>query len=283
MIVNTEPKTQNREHRTQNLPTGQAGTAHRLLKRLSKRVSFILCLCSVFWVLCSAVPGSAAEAGPTVDKRFVYYIYWMGIRAGKAVLKYKNTPEGIIIQTRATSASVISVFYEVDDFAQSVLYPDGYPKTFILKIREGFHRRHKITNFEPGIPGKPQKVIFNNVLDEDVEEFNLEEPAYDPLSAFYAITKTGVKIGETSYINVFDNKKFWRTEIQVLRKEKISVLAGEFNTILVKPLLESEGIFMKTGEMHIWLTDDDRRIPVRFTSKAIIGKFTAILAEGDID
>ena len=256
---------------------------HRLLKRLSKRVSFILCLCSVFWVLGSAVICSVVEAGPSADKRFVYYVYWMGIRAGKAVLKYKNTPEGIIIQTQATSASIISVFYKVDDFAQSLLYPDGYPKTFILKVREGFHRRHKITNFEPRVPGKPQKVIFNNVLDEDVQEFNLEEPAYDPLSAFYAITKTGVKIGETSYINVFDNKKFWRTEIQVLKKEKIRVLAGEFDTILVKPLLESEGIFIKTGEMHIWLTDDDRRIPVRFTSKAIIGKFTAILAKGDID
>jgi hypothetical protein len=278
------------EHRTQNLPTGQAGTGpacrtgrHRLLKGLSKRVSFILCLCSVFWVLGSAVMCSVVEAGPTVNKRFVYYVYWMGIRAGKAVLKYKNTPGGIIVQTQATSASFISVFYKVDDFAQSVLYPDGYPKTFILKVHEGFHRRHKITNFEPRVPGKPQKVIFNNVLDEEVLEFNLEEPAYDPLSAFYAITKTGVKIGETSYINIFDNKKFWRTEIQVLRKEKISVLAGEFNTILVKPLLESEGIFMKTGEMYIWLTDDDRRIPVRFTSKAIIGKFTAILAEADID
>jgi hypothetical protein len=227
------------------------------------------------------VLGSAVHAGTAVNRKFVYYVYWMGIRAGKAVLDYKSTSEGTVIQTHATSTAFISLFYKVDDFAQSVLYPDGYPKTFTLKVREGFHRRHKITNFEPRTPGRPQKVIFNNVLDDEVLEFELEKPAYDPLSAFYAITRTGVEIGETSYINVFDNKKFWRTEVQVLKKEKIRVLAGEFNTILVKPLLESEGIFIKTGEMHIWLTDDDKRIPVRFTSKALIGKFTAILAEGD--
>ena len=205
----------------------------------------------------------------------------MGIRAGKAVMDYKETPEGIIIQTHATSTSFISLFYKVDDFAQSTVYPDGYPKKFILKVHEGFHRRHKITEFGPNIPGKSQKVIFNNVLEDEILEFNLDKPAYDPLSAFYAITKIGVSVGKSSYIDIFDNKKLWNTEIQVLKKERIRVIAGEFDTILVKPLLKSEGIFLKKGDMHIWLTDDDRRIPVLFTSKAKIGKFSAILAEGD--
>lgn len=247
-------------------------TAQRALKKLS----LILLLFSVVFGLCPAV-----EAAPSVNKRFVYYIYWMGIRAGKAVMDYKETPEGTIIQTHATSTDFISLFYKVDDFAQSTIYPDGYPKKFVLKVHEGSHRRYKITEFGPNISGKSQKVIFNNLLKNEILEFNLDKPAYDPLSAFYAITKIVVSVGESSYIDIFDNKKLWHTEIQVLKREKIRVRAGEFDTILVKPLLKSEGIFLKKGDMHIWLTDDNRRIPVRFTSKAKIGKFSAILAEGD--
>ncbi len=247
-------------------------TTHRALKKL-----FLILL--LFSVVCGLCP--AVEAGTSVNKRFVYYIYWMGIRAGKAVMDYKETPEGTIIQTHATSAPFISLFYKVDDFAQSTINPDGYPKKFVLKVHEGSHRRYKITEFGPNIPGKSQKVIFNNLLKGEILDFILDKPAYDPLSAFYAITKIGVSVGKSSYINIFDNKKLWNTEIQVLKREKIRVRAGEFDTILVKPLLKSEGIFLKKGEMHIWLTDDDRRIPVRFTSKAKIGKFSAILAEGD--
>ncbi|NOZ69641.1 MAG: DUF3108 domain-containing protein, partial [Deferribacteres bacterium] len=129
-----------------------------------------------------------AAAPPTAGKRFVYYIYWAGIRAGKAVLEYAASPEGTVVKTRATSAAFISLFYKVDDRAQSTLYPDGYPANYTLNIREGTHRRYRITDFTPRVPGKPQKVIFNNVLDGEVIEFELEKPAHDPLSAFYAMT-----------------------------------------------------------------------------------------------
>jgi hypothetical protein len=237
----------------------------------------------MLFALCSLLFAPYIEASSSVNKQFTYYIYWLGIRGGKAVLDYKSTPESTIIQTRVTSAAFISLFYKVDDFAQTVLYPDGYPEKFTLKIREGPYRRHKITDFKPRVPGSPQKVIFNNIRDDDVTVFELKERAYDPLSAFYAITKTDIKTGESSFINIFDNEKLWNTEVQILRKEKIRVKAGEFDTIVIKPLIKSEGIFIKTGEIYIWLTDDDQRIPVKLTSKAIIGKFTVMLAEGDIN
>jgi hypothetical protein len=34
--------------------------------------------------------------------------------------------------------------------------------------------------------------------------------------------------------------------------------------------------------MHIWITDDDRKLPVLFTSKAVIGKFSVVLVQGDL-
>jgi len=221
------------------------------------------------------------DAARPADKKFVYYIYWAGIRAGRAVLEYTASPEGTVIRTRAESAAFISLFYKVDDRAQSVLYPDGYPASYTLNIREGTHRRYRITEFTPRVPGRPRKAIFNNVLDGEVTEFELEKPAHDPLSAFYSMTVRDIRVGQSVYIDIFDNEKLWNTEVRVLRKEKVRVPAGEFSTIVIKPLLKSEGIFLRKGEMHIWLTDDDRRIPVMFTSKAKIGGFRVVLVEGD--
>jgi hypothetical protein len=45
-------------------------------------------------------------------------------------------------------------------------------------------------------------------------------------------------------------------------------------------LLKSEGIFSKKGEVHIWLTDDEKHIPVLVTLKVKIGQVTATLVEG---
>jgi hypothetical protein len=239
-----------------------------------------LYLFTVFCFLTSVCPHSV-EAGGADKKSFVYYIYWSGIRGGTAVMDYKTTPSGFKISTHATSAPVISVFYKVDDFAESTIYPDGYPKKFIMKTQEGRYKRDKATYFEARQKDKPQKVIYHNILDDEKFEFFLKQPAHDPLSAFFAMTRMSLEAGHSEYIDIFDSKKVWHTEVQVLRKEKVRVQSREFNTILVKPLMKSEGIFKRTGDMFIWVTDDDRKIPVLFKSKAVIGTFTVELAEGD--
>ncbi len=234
----------------------------------------------MLFVLVSVSP-FYVEAGQPVNKRFVYYIYWSGIKAGEAVLEYNSTPEGITIKTHATSAPLISLFYEVDDISESILYPDGYPKKFTLKVQKGRHKRDKVTYFERKTDGKPLKIIYHNILDEEVEEFYFDNPAYDPLSAFYEMTKWDLKIGQPAYIDIFDSKKLWKTEVQVLRKERVSVPAGDFDTIVIKPVLKSEGIFPKTGDITIWATDNDKKLPVLLKSKAVIGYFSAVLVEGD--
>ncbi len=219
--------------------------------------------------------------GETVHKRFVYHIFWSGIRAGDAVLEYEINQDETNIKTQVKSASLISLFYKVDDRAHSVLYPDGYPKKFSLKIREGRHKRDKVTYYDKKTKDRPQKVTYHNIRDDETVEFYFDEPAYDPLSAFYAMTRSNFDVGEPAYIDIFDNKKHWRTEVQILKKEKIRVPAGEFNTILIKPLLQSEGIFIKAGDIFIWVTDDDRKLPVKIKSKVSVGYFTALLVEGD--
>jgi len=260
----------------------QKAEGRRQNKEQIQRNIFIIsvCLFTVFCVLNFIFP-IPLEASSSVNKRFVYYIYWTGIRGGTAVMDYKTTPSGFTISTHATSAPVISIFYKVDDFAESTIYPDGYPKRFIMKTQEGRHKRDKATYFEPRVDNKRQKVIYHDKLEDEKFEFFLKKPAHDPLSAFFAMTRMSLEAGHSEYINIFDSKKVWHTEVQVLRKEKVHVQSREFNTILVKPLMKSEGIFKRTGDMFIWVTDDDRKIPVLFKSKAVIGTFTVELAEGD--
>ena len=222
---------------------------------------------------------SFAEADPSLNKKYHYNLYWSGIKAGEAVLEYVETPEGFAIRTQAVSSKFISIFYKVDDRSETILYPDGYPKKTTLNISEGRHRKHKVTIFVQKMEEIPQKIFFHDVLKDEKAEYELDKPAYDPLSGFYAMTKIPMQVGRTEYIKIFDSKKIFDAKINVLKKENIRVPAGKFDTIVVNPILKTEGLFLRKGKMQIWLTDDDRKIPVKFKSKVKIGSFVAKLVK----
>ncbi|MBI4710069.1 MAG: DUF3108 domain-containing protein [Nitrospirae bacterium] len=236
----------------------------------------------MFCVLYSVFFSLEVNAAPLIPERLAYSIQWSGITAGTAYLETNNSAEGITITSRAESADFISVFYRVEDIAQSTLYPgaSGYPKNYKINLKEGRHRRERETQFENKQGSKPQKVTYQNKIDKETLMFNLEKQAFDPLSAFYEIRKRPLQIGRSEYLDIFDNKKLWNVEVQILKREQITVPAGEFNTIVIKPLLQSEGIFMRKGEIFIWLTDDDRKVPVMIKSKVKIGSIIVKLTEG---
>jgi hypothetical protein len=87
-------------------------------------------------------------------------------------------------------------------------------------------------------------------------------------------------VGNSVFVAVFDNKKVWDIEVQVLRKERVQVPAGQFQTIVIKPLMKSDGIFYRKGDIFIWLTDDEKRIPVMLKTKVKVGSITARLVGG---
>jgi hypothetical protein len=45
--------------------------------------------------------------------------------------------------------------------------------------------------------------------------------------------------------------------------------------------LEGEAIFKQTGNIYIWLTNDEYKIPMLLESKIIFGHFRAILRDGE--
>jgi hypothetical protein len=82
---------------------------------------------------------------------------------------------------------------------------------------------------------------------------------------------------------MFDSNKFLNTEVRVLRRDRVEQEDGRrVPSIVVEPVLTSEGLFKKEGEILIWLTDDERRLPVRMETKLKIGRVTAELKSSSV-
>jgi hypothetical protein len=69
--------------------------------------------------------------------------------------------------------------------------------------------------------------------------------------------------------------KTYHLAVRVLERETVKLKSGEFDCFKIQPVLLGEGLFKAKGEVFIWLTADERRIPVRMRSKIFIGSISA--------
>jgi hypothetical protein len=122
--------------------------------------------------------------------------------------------------------------------------------------------------------------LIVNFLDKSRTNFPITPITYDSLSCFYFARLQNLEIGKSFYVDVFDGKRLHNTEVKVLRREELETDVGTFKTIVIMPVLKTNGIFSKTGDLYIWLTDDERHIPVKMKSKVKIGSITAKLVGG---
>lgn len=209
-------------------------------------------------------------------ERLFFNIYWFGIYVGKAELEAVNNNGNIKIISQVHSAPFLSTFYKVEDYAESQL-KNGIPSFFKIKQIEGRKRSDKETFFDIG----NKKIIHINHIKGTKDEYNINTNIlWDIMSGFYYMRTQRLNIGESVHINIFDSNKFYQAEVQVLRREKIRLSDDtEIDSVVVKPILKSEGLFQNKGDISIWLTDDEIKLPVRVETEVPIGRVVAELKE----
>jgi len=224
----------------------------------------------------------ASVAAFTVPERLEYDLTWSRILAGTAVLEVKDIGPDIQLISSARSSPLLEVFYRVEDSAVSSLKKaphgtlPGIPFNYRMKLSEGSSRKDKEVIFEL----KQKKAVYIDHLQNERLTFDISEKTMDALSCFFHVRYLPLQVGKSVYAQIFDNKKYYRVEVQVLKKEEITTPLGKFETILIKPILLTEGIFTRKGDVLIWLTDDDRRLPVLLKTKVKVGSIKATLTGG---
>jgi hypothetical protein len=229
------------------------------------------------FALSAPVPevASAYLGGMPATETLDYSLTWNGIHAGTSRLSFFTEGSTHRIVSTARSADFISLFYEVDDRVESSFSKGSFtPVRYRIKLREGRHRRDKEVLFFQNGDGK---TLYIDHRKKETKEFDVPQDSLDPLSGFYLLRTLPLEVGKTVRLKVFDSKRVLEMEVHVLRKEKVDTWLGSFDTIVVKPVMQSEGIFAKKGDIYVWLTDDERRIPVLLESEVAVGSIKATI------
>jgi hypothetical protein len=147
------------------------------------------------------------------------------------------------------------------------------------KQREGSHKREVIVKFD----WDENKAHYSNFGKEN-KTISLLPGSFDPLSAFYYTRTIDIKPNTQIQRPVTDGKKNVIGRANILKRERLKLEIGTFDTILIEPeIKEIGGVFKesKDAKIQIWLTADNRRIPVRIKSKVVVGSFIGELVSAE--
>ncbi len=99
-------------------------------------------------------------------------------------------------------------------------------------------------------------------------------------ASFLFFTRTQpLETGETYSFSRYYKPDKNPVKVSVTRREKGSVPAGTFQSIVLRPVFQTKGIFGQNGRAEVWLTDDDRRMMVRMETHVAFGSITLQLRE----
>jgi len=218
------------------------------------------------------VPNNAWDVG----EKLSFIVRYGPLVAGDATMEVADTVRYqnrlcYKIRTTANSNKFISKFYKVRDKAESTMDAQGlFSWKFEKNLREGKYKLDKLTEFDQ----------TKHVATSGRKTIDVPPNVQDVLSALYFMRTQNYAVGSVISLQNVANMKLYDLKIKIHRKDRVRVRAGTFDCVVVEPfLIEGGGIFKHEGKILIWVTDDERHMPVQMKSKVFIGAVTAELVK----
>jgi hypothetical protein len=221
-------------------------------------------------------------------ERTVFDITYFGATAGQLelnVLPSKVVANRLSYHFRAvaTSTSVFSLFYRVNDVAESFMDTEGlFSHKYSLKLDESRQRRDVLELYDYR---KKKAYYWSKWEIQDKEprneqsEIPMDSFTQDGLSSFFYVRTLPMEQGKSYEFPVVNNGKLRVVRVTVIAREELNTRIGTFPAIKLKPEVVLDGILQNNGDSFLWISDDPQRRLLKMDAKIRVGSVIAYLRE----
>jgi hypothetical protein len=215
-------------------------------------------------VLCLLALARPLTPQPPPSKEVLTYaIEWRLVSAGLARLTMSAHPTAGEIKLHIESAGLVSRLFRVEDDYTSLLGPNFCTQSTFMAAHEG--NRNKETRVVFDYPARRatwvEKDLVKNVT--NTQGVDIPSCVHDVLGGLMVLRNLRLEPGKTAALPLSDGKKFVQAKVESQRREDIKTELGTFKTIRYEVFLFDNVLYKRSGHLHIWLTDDERRLPVQ--------------------
>ncbi len=212
----------------------------------------------------------------------LHYVMSYGfMTGGRGVLSVKDTTlNGKIVQHIVGSAHTVGLadaVYKIRDKYESFVdVKTDLPIKSIRNIKEGRYRYYNEVLFEHG----PDST---RLVSQRSGNKTVAPNIYDIVSAFYIARKKhfndSLAKGQVIEIVTYFSDKEYPLRIRFKGIETINTKFGKLECYKFSPVTEVGRSFKTEDDMHVWITRDLNRIPVRIKFNLVVGSFTCDLEQ----
>ena len=218
-----------------------------------------------------------------------YMFFVPKMEAGELVFRFQGIDEfqgkpavKIVLEARSSGTLAKLADMKVED---EFLYYSS-PETLcaegsISKISEGKRRRREeLVYFQ-----EERRLIFN-LFDEasipprllrSITKTDLPPCVQDPLAALYSYRALPLAKGHEKILTVGNNDKALEVRTRIETQDTVNTPAGKFKAWKIGTNALSGGLFRENGDFRIWISADDKKLPVRFEAKVRLGSIVGAL------
>jgi hypothetical protein len=211
-------------------------------------------------------------------EKLSYRITMHGIPVATAELEAKNEQGMTSLTMRVKSNPAVSSVFPVDNVIESQQIGGLYLMTKIKQHEGNFRSDETFT-----INLRKKTVTWFDLVNPRITKTTVPtDDVLDTLSGIYYLRNRKLQVGKTETLHIFDSEIYADVPVEVLRREEVRLPnLSKVSTLVVRPLQKSAGIFRRTGDVLIWMTDDQSRVPVRIETSIALGKVTAELVNAE--
>ena len=175
-------------------------------------------------------------------------------------------------------------FYRMDDRSVSWLATEPYRTLRFEEIhRQGDYRRHQRWELD-----HEALTATREDWDEEIQAYRphrrqrdlpIPQGALDEISYLFLIRSLPFEVGRTYEFDRYFEEDGNPVIVEVLRRERVRVPAGTFETFVVRPTIQTDGLFGEEGQAEVFISDDDRRLIVQIKSRMRRGSVNMYLRD----
>jgi len=235
-------------------------------------------VCFFCYLFLTTLPVQAGCIDPFVGERLDYEMGWEFVMAGTATLQVSQDLDGKHHQRiTARTNKLFDVFKKVRDQIEGDGNCDGdgqwRSSRFYVNQHERSYRAEKLTAFSP------DGTVVHYTQNKKTDDYPVTPDHLHVLDAFYKTRSMAMEPGDHFTIPVFDSRKSYDLIVDVL-PETVKLMAPwgkSVECVVIVPKLKTAGIFSSKGTIKVWMTRDERHIPIKMSAKIKIGRIMGYL------
>jgi hypothetical protein len=207
-----------------------------------------------------AIVGGRAAVPYSVGEELTYRATFGGIPAGTARMRVAG------VET-VRGRSAYHVVFTIDGGVPFFRVHDRYESWIDVQTLASLRHRQQISE------GRYKRLTAYEIYPErgtyeegDSVYASVAQPLDDG-SFIYAVRSAGIRVGETRRDDRYFRPDRNPVVLTGVRRDSVSVGAGDYVATVVRPSIKANGIFSEQGEAHVWFSDDARRYPVLLKTK----------------